>query len=718
LFIADVGDQEIRQLNLQTGLLTKAAPLLSGSGLALAAGPDGSIFFESSGQILKFNSKAGGGVRVYAGTGVAGLAGDGGPALQANMAPYALAANPLNGDLAMADQYSHVFRLISAATGKIQTVAGAPHFGGDNGPAVLAQFDTIPAFSSADPTLAADRTGNLYFFDRGSARIRKVSPAGIITTVAGNGVFGNSGDGGKALQASINGLFGGAISVDQAGNIYFVDGSISVATIRKVDVSGNISLVAGGGTSPAANGAQATNVAFSRIPALAADTFGNLYLAQLDQILKINASGILSVFAGTGGQGNAPDGTPANTARLGSILAIAVNSSGVVYFTDGDAGLIRMVDAQGLLATVAKAGQFTGGSFFPLNSLAVDATGNVYFTNESAAPFRTQILMVDQTGAVSVVAGSLQKNGSTGDGGDALQASFSIINGMAFDPTGNLFVLDGSAYLRELSVFNPANPPPFLSAGGIAGSGGSVPPVLVISPDGDASVYGANFIAAGTHHDLQASDLVNGKVPTKLAGVCLNLGGVPAAMLNVYPGQINVQAPALAPGPVTVQVTVNCGLPNAVSSNFAGVAVQAASPEFFSFLPDPVAGHNPIAAINAVTFVRVGPFGLLPGVMFAPVKPGDIVEAYGTGWGLTNPPLGVGVIPGAAAPLAAPFTLTFAGSAIPASSIFYAGAAPCCAGLYQVDFTVPAGTPNGNQPLVIAIAGATSPAGAYITVQQ
>ncbi len=189
-------------------------------------------------------------------------------------------------------------------------------------------------------------------------------------------------------------------------------------------------------------------------------------------------------------------------------------------------------------------------------------------------------------------------------------------------------------------------------------------------------------------------------------------------MLNVYPGQINVQVPTLAAGPVTVQATVNCGTPTQVTSNFAGVIAQAASPEFFSFLADPLAGHNPIAAINATTFVRVGTPGLLPGVTFTPVKPGDIVEAYGTGWGLANPPLGVGVIPGAAAPLAAPFTLTFAGSTVPASAIFYAGAAPCCAGLYQVDFTVPPGTPNGNQSLVITVGGAASPSGAYITVQQ
>jgi uncharacterized protein (TIGR03437 family) len=182
-------------------------------------------------------------------------------------------------------------------------------------------------------------------------------------------------------------------------------------------------------------------------------------------------------------------------------------------------------------------------------------------------------------------------------------------------------------------------------------------------------------------------------------------------------GQINVQTPPLTPGPVVAQVTVNCGKTNAVTSNLAGVVVQAASPEFFSFLPDPVAGKNPVAAINAVTFGLVGAPGLLPGATFVAAKTGDIVEAYGTGRGLTNPPVGLGVIPGAAAALASPFTLSLGGTAIPALSIFYAGAAPCCAGLYQVDFTVPASTPSGNQSLVITVAGEPSPAGAFLTVQ-
>ena len=82
---------------------------------------------------------------------------------------------------------------------------------------------------------------------------------------------------------------------------------------------------------------------------------------------------------------------------------------------------------------------------------------------------------------------------------------------------------------------------------------------------------------------------------------------------------------------------MNCGSSNAVSTNFAGVMLQPASPEFFTFLPDPVTGNNPIAAVNALTGVLIGAPGLLAGATFVPVKAGDVVEAFGTGWGLTNP---------------------------------------------------------------------------------
>jgi uncharacterized protein (TIGR03437 family) len=210
---------------------------------------------------------------------------------------------------------------------------------------------------------------------------------------------------------------------------------------------------------------------------------------------------------------------------------------------------------------------------------------------------------------------------------------------------------------------------------------------------------------------------VNGKVPTNLAGVCVNFGTLPAAILAVFPTQINLQVGALPTGAATVQVTVNCGTPNAVASNIAGVVVRPASPEFYSFLPDPLTGQNPVAAITLPSGTYVGPPGLIAGATFASAKPGAIVEAYGTGWGNTAPSFGLGVIPGVAGVLASPFSLALGGVTVPPAEILYAGVSPCCAGFYQIDFTVPTGTPTGNHSLVITVAGEASPPGAYLSVQ-
>ena len=287
---------------------------------------------------------------------------------------------------------------------------------------------------------------------------------------------------------------------------------------------------------------------------------------------------------------------------------------------------------------------------------------------------------------------------------------------MTLDPSGNIYVADGQVLIRKLAPYNPGTPPPFVSAGGVIGAGGSVPPVQAVSAGGEVTVYGANFFPAGTSRVVEKSDLVDGKVPTNLAGVCVNFGTLPATILAVYPTQINLQVGAVALGAATVQVTVNCGAPDAMASNIGGVVVQPTSPEFYSFLPS-ASGNNPVAAITLPTGSYVGTPGLIAGATFAPAKPGAIVEAYGTGWGDTMPSYGLGVLPGAAGNLASPYSLVLGGVTVATANILYAGISPCCAGFYQIDFTVPSDIPSGNQSLVITVAGEASPPGAYIAVQ-
>ncbi len=505
--------------------------------------------------------------------------------------------------------------------------------------------------------------------------------------------------------------------------------------------------MAGGGTAAVSNGVPALSVALvttsqilsngtddELIPApsyLAADPAGNFYICYNSQILKVDLSGMLTTLAGVAGKGAyTADGGIAATSPITGCASIAGDSAGNVYYQEGTQ--LRKINPQGVLSTVAGtkgpifggtplvAGPATSVSIGAPRFATVDAAGNIYFYADTYS-FSPQIAMVDTSGNLTPTPSSaVTVAASGGDGRNANDATFASITGIALGPSangapGNIYVLDGGAYIRQLTPYAPANPPPFLSVGSIVGAGGSIPPIQALSPGGEVTVYGANFFPAGTSHVLQSSDLVNGKIPTNLAGVCVKFGTLPAAILDVYPTQINLQVGALPMGASTVQVSVNCGTLNAISSNIGGVVVRAASPEFYSFLPN--AAGNPVAAITLPGGKYVGPPGLIVGATFTPAAIGAVVEAYGTGWGATAPSYGLGVIPGASGALASPFSLALGGVTVPPADILYAGISPCCAGFYQIDFKIPSGTPSGNQSLVITTAGEPSPTGAYIDVQ-
>jgi uncharacterized protein (TIGR03437 family) len=214
---------------------------------------------------------------------------------------------------------------------------------------------------------------------------------------------------------------------------------------------------------------------------------------------------------------------------------------------------------------------------------------------------------------------------------------------------------------------------------------------------------------------------VDGKIPTNLGGVCVGLGvdrlgAVRAPVFAVFPGQINFQVPALPAGGSTIVVTTNCDTPLAETSNAVPVTVQATAPEFFYFLHNG-SGHNPIAALNAVTGTFIGAAALLPGVTTAPAKPGDILTLFGTGLGVTDPAFGPGELPDSAAQVTAPVSISLGGVSLAASDILYVGVTQN-AGLYQVNLRVPDGVPDGDQALVITVGGASSPAGAFITASR
>jgi uncharacterized protein (TIGR03437 family) len=239
--------------------------------------------------------------------------------------------------------------------------------------------------------------------------------------------------------------------------------------------------------------------------------------------------------------------------------------------------------------------------------------------------------------------------------------------------------------------------------------------LTTIASNGIATIFGDKFAPPGTARQVGRQDLVNGKIPTNLAGACAVFGTQLAPILGVYPGQLNVQAPQLPPGQTAVQVITQCGTPQAQTSNAETVTIQATAPEFFYYVHT-TSGQNPIAAIDAVTHAAVGAPGLVAGSTFTPAQRGELLTLFATGFGATNPAFGPGELPSEAAQVTAPVSITFGGVKLTASDILYVGVTSN-AGLYQVNLRVPVQVPDGDQSLVITIGGGQSPAGGFITVK-
>ncbi|WP_167434103.1 cadherin-like beta sandwich domain-containing protein [Paenibacillus silvae] len=330
-----------------------------------------------------------------AGTGGTGLgnAGDGGPATAAALhSPSGIAVNS-NGDVFFTDSIHYTIRKINATTGIITTVAGNGFAGysGDGGAATTAQLG-IPY------GIALDSKDNLYIADMNNHRIRKVdAKTGIITTVAGNGSYGYSGDGGDALSAQLNEPLD--VAIDSKGNVYIADSANQ--SIRKVDPEGKITTVAGNGPeywfpSNDGDGGPATNAEFDYPSGLAIDSIGNLYIADTGHstIRKVDfTTGEITRVAGNRTPGYSGDGGAATSASLQYPRGIRLDNNDNLYIADRLNATIRKVDKlTGNISTVAGTGTLGySGDLGPATSaqlnypyaVAVDNNGNVYIADTS-----------------------------------------------------------------------------------------------------------------------------------------------------------------------------------------------------------------------------------------------------------------------------------------------------------------------------------------------
>jgi gliding motility-associated-like protein len=280
---------------------------------------------QSNNVIWKIN--AAGVISLYAGTGLQGYSGDGGQATQALLYQPAWLGMDRTGNLYFTDQQGIYIREVSAA-GIISTVAGNPaqHFsGGDGGPLAAATFNSIRG-------IVADALGNLYISDNNT--IRMVNTAGIIHTIAGTGTSGYSGDGGPAVQAQLNEPYG--VGVDQAGNIYIPDANNNV--VRKIDPAGIISTIAGVQQSAGYNGdgGAAINAKLDFPWALAVDGNGNVFIDDEGnwEIRKIDPAGIITDYGGDHLLGYSGDGGPATAAEISYPTALACDPAGNLFMTD------------------------------------------------------------------------------------------------------------------------------------------------------------------------------------------------------------------------------------------------------------------------------------------------------------------------------------------------------------------------------------------------
>jgi sugar lactone lactonase YvrE len=530
LFIADNGNARIRRVDAATGIITTVA----GDGTQGFSGDGGpatsasfslpyGVVVDALGNLFipdTYNNRvrrvdaASGIITTVAGDGTEGFSGDGGPATSGSLNwPFGIALDA-NGNLFIADTSNNRIRRVDAVTGIITTVAGGgnPGFGGDGGLATSASL-LLPSGA------AVDNHGNLFIADTGNERICRVDAVtGDISTVAGDGDLGYSGDGGPAGSASL--YYPHSVAVDSSGNLFIADSANN--RIREV-ASGIITTAAGGGSG--GDGREATRSIVVLPWAVAADGRADLFIADPAEyrIRRVDsASGIITTAAGDGNPGFSGDGGPAGSASLYP-KGVAVDSSGNLFIADTDNNRIRRVDAAtGDISTVAGNGTYgysgDGGLATDADldypyGVAVDSSGNLFIADSD----NDRIRRVDAvTGIITTVAGD-GNWGFSGDGGPATSASLNWPLGVALDTHGNLFIADtGNNRIRRVdAITGIITTVAGDSIEGFSGDGGPATSASLNAPYGVAlDAFGNLFIADSSNCRVRRVDAVTGIITT------------------------------------------------------------------------------------------------------------------------------------------------------------------------------------------------------------
>jgi len=585
----------------------------------------------------------------------------------------------------------------------ITTVAGNGNAGdsGDGGPATSAELN-------GPRGVTEDRFGNLYIAEYYGQRVRKVTPGGTITTLAGNGTAGYSGDGGPAASAELNGPY--RVTVDLAGNVYIPDSSN--CRIRKVSPDGTITTIVGNGAQGnSGDGGPATSASLTYPEAVAFDSAGNYYVADegANVVRKVDPSGTIATAAGTGVPGYTGDGGPAASATLDGPVGVQVDSTNALYISDQGNNVIRKV-TNGTIVTIAGTGTFgfagdggpaTGAEFYYPASIGLDAAGNLYIPDVDNN--RIRMLLTD--GTIWTVAGDGSETYG-GDGGPAVDAAINVPRSVSVAPNGNVYIGDfGNNRVRMLTQELPANSPTIANGGVVSAS--DFGEFTSLAPGSWIEIYGANLATAT--RPWAATDFNGNDAPTSLNGTKVSINGQPAFVEYISPQQVNVQVPSnIATGIQPLILTSPSGTSLAYQ-----VVVNQIEPGFLAPANFKLNGTQYAVAFDAsLNNTYVLPAGAIPGLNSQPANPGDTITLYGVGFGAVTPNVPAGQLAQGLTSLAS-FNISIGG--VPAT-VRYAGLAPDFVGLYQFNVLVPSIAASNAAPVTFSVNGTAGTQTLYLAV--
>ena len=521
----------------------------------------------------------------------------------------------------------------------------------------------------APETVTIDNSGNIFIADRGNHRIRKVTRAGVISTIAGNGQIGSSGDGGLAVNAPLNSPNG--VAVDNSGNLYIADTNNN--RIRKVNSSGIISTIAGSGIQ-GFDGDGSANPALQQfdIPVgIFLDAAGNLLIADAGnhRIRKLNlTSGVLTTIAGKGYGSGTPDGTTAIDSFLRYPTSVVADATGNIYISNTSGHNVKKINSAGILTNFAGNGVngFSGdgadaklAQFSSPGGIGLDAAGNLYVTDQGNHCLRK----IDTSGKISTAAGRGANTNFKDPVIAPADANFNAPAGVVVDRAGNIIIADTNNH-RVVMISS------FKNVASV--NGASFSAALPVAAESIASAFGNN-LAIGS----QAATTL--PLPTILIGTTVKVrdsAGVErlAPLFYAGAGQVNYQIPAgTAAGFATIIITNSNG-----EISTGAVNVATTQPGIFSATSDG-AGAAAATLLFIKNNVRTGGAVAQCTAQGCTAIPIDVnayddtyLELYGTGIRAN------GGLPNVKA--------TIGGVTVP---VLYAGAHCCFVGVDQINLQLP-----------------------------